>query len=740
MRVTPLIKKYIDGVTDINEDGLIFQTLKKFGIEKDKRRYYIIINLEKLIDHLTLLYKNINLHNFVYGYYRPQYYQSDVKRYVEIKYDDAKNLINEHKNNDDYKLLFELNMNFINAFGGDYNDISDTKQKLESSELFNQIQKEYKLDMNDVLDLRIFKKIYQVIEYIEKLIIENPTKQNYKNDYNKILNYYSNINKYMFMKLLELYNVPDSIKKKYKLYNSIEPEFIIHKDGHRVRNIRQSTQNIPSIIEETKKIIKEFKEEILQVLPINLLEYLLYYYAKDLNVIFRFDSSFNNTMHIKKLSDYFGAHIIIDASGGRVLSIPNKLTNTSYPLYYLYNVQKDNWIDPVYHFMIFKFPNMIGLSVTPSISKVLYCFKHSLYYYFVNEYKKIPDINFLKEISNVFRKSMNDNNVLKWYPKLKNVNMTKGKIIDGYIFEIIIDNKKIIIYVRRQGIDVKNVYLSILSPSQEVKINDFKFDDGKDITDAVNNELNFNKYNNVEFKKMELKELFNYVADEKTNTYYYKTSDDKEYVYGYITLHGKFYGILTWPEDLNDVKTRNWFTAVGINWYSDDKNQKYRDEFVYANDYIAIALDKNTFHTLTKKMNGLKKINKNKFQLLGDKKLIDIFQSVGLLENINTTFKLYDGNVKMGDKYVLYNKKNQLDLNSVLVSMPFEIRPKIRMNYSDPNFKFDKNDSAELEKIYLITGDGLLTPHFYGAGGFLRGAEITSTFIDLLNERIPSKK
>ena len=41
----------------------------------------------------------------------------------------------------------------------------------------------------------------------------------------------------------------------------------------------------------------------------------------------------------------------------------------------------------------------------------------------------------------------------------------------------------------------------------------------------------------------------------------------------------------------------------------------------------------------------------------------------------------------------------------------------MRINYSNTNFK-NKNI------LYVLTGDSLYTPHFYGAGGFMRGAEI----------------
>lgn len=552
---------------------------------------------------------------------------------------------------------------------------------------------------------------------------------------------------------------------KQKLGNNINVILLenrLESDGTRKDFQRIQTMRMPPDIWEylPKSLKDEFKrlrlgidlhkkdsviKKKLQVLPIMLIEKLLLDAAKNIGVILRYTKSYESVDKIKRFVTKNNIDIVIDASGGRIKS---DARDELVKLHNEIRTAEMDWYEPILGYLMAMFKDKYTMTLrNPShmiedfrnIAKgIMLCHFASGAY---NDSSKNIGIPIAVAIQKTFKSIV----------ELKNIKQ-------GIFYEIVKD----------AGVIVCNLYIMINDLNYKIKYNtqttfnklSFEYNGhyhlDNDITSKPYRHINIyshydrtkinNLINNIDKQTLQ-KNLSNITYDSEDNFYYYTKPNTiaSDYQFGYITFHGKLIGKnrLHISSDFDYNKTNNWLTSCGIDW--DDKkiiiegsdidelhnftDPKLPADFPYTDvyDYLAISLTEREYKQILEGWKSFENLNGYKQYLSFNefKNLITDQKFIWLKGNINRTLTNYY-------TYPGYNKKfddladPKYDLK---IARPFEIRPGFRAKSSSVSVFNDVGDI-----LYVMTGDALFQPHFYGTGGFRRGAEISKHLADLVFE------
>ncbi|QKF94175.1 protein kinase [Fadolivirus algeromassiliense] len=506
----------------------------------------------------------------------------------------------------------------------------------------------------------------------------------------------------------------------------------------------------------------------MQVLPIKLIEKLLLNEAKKMNVILRYTKSYESVDKIKKFVNDNNIDIVIDATGGRIKSdtqdelvkLPNEIRTPDW-----------DWYEPLIGLLISLFGNKYTMSLRHP-SNMRNDFKY-IVNGLIHFYRK-RGLSNSTEICQIIQSAIDTIMLMDDYNEGIKYTITQETI--NYYSTIKYISCSLVIYLAEyQEYNYKTGEME----SQDLLIKYDTYDNAlyntstgykpidpdKKISLNLKNKISYGKKFHSDIisdytplstlgpsdidkeilsKKLLQKHFSNITYDPNDNFYYYTKpgTTSKDYQFGYITIHGKLIGKnrLQVSSTFDYNQTNDWLTSCGIDWDEnkiivepsdtielsgfDESKQKLPDDFPYNDvyDYLAISLNENEY-------NQIKTIWESTYDrksYISHSEFSDILKTLPwLTKKINDSIKTY-----YDTKNLRINFTTLGDIKyDVTVSKPFEIRPGFRVKSSSVKVLNDIGD-----RLYVMVGDSLFQPHFYGTGGFRRGAENSKYLADLIFE------
>ncbi len=558
---------------------------------------------------------------------------------------------------------------------------------------------------------------------------------------------------------------------KKKLGDSISVIILenrITEDGTRKDFERIQTMRMPSDIWNylPESIMNEFKRLRLgidlhkkditkrtnqQVLPIMLIEKLLLDEISKQNVVFRYTKEFQSVDKIKGFVKNNNIDIVIDASGGRLES------DTGEQLVKLSNEPKIDWYQPLVGYLMANFQHKYTLGVrNPShmeedfkniSTEILNMF---LYFYQRIYHMKPTHLEILIKNTIVKIEEMKDKSYGIDYEigkKNDGVGEKKDAVVCRLYIIVPLLSSHVIIYVPHlieyfPTLKLYDYYERLYY--EDIKLINHKYEPlNERYTPRAEHESTEPYKPTQNSQQKYISNITYYPSD---NFYYYTKLDTNpaDYQFGYITLHGKLIGTdrLYLENNFDYNKTHDWLTSCGIDWDTNkiivdpidiidlenftenDKNIPNNFPYKDVYDYLAISLNKTEYNQIKTLWKGSYKTYAETLQIFNQLK--DTDGNLWLINKINDII----------NKFYTHHNKSAISFNNFndtkydfKVAPPFEIKPGFR-NKSASTKVFSDNDDV----LYVMTGDALFQPHFYGTGGFRRGAEVSNNLVELIFE------